>query len=296
MRRLLLFIVLLLAGAAAQAAELRVVASSTGMAALVREVAGEAAELEVLGPPDRDLHHLQLRPSMIRALRDADLVVAVGAELEVGWLPLALEQSTNTRVLPGQPGYFEAAAQVSLRGAGAAADRARGDVHPAGDPHVNMDPLRMARVAQALAGRLAELDPSGAEGYRARAEAFRERVAARLARWREQVAGAPGVLLYHTGAEYLMERLGVPVLGHIEPVPGVPPSGRHIRELVQRLDDRQGVVIHEPYYPEQAPRQLARRLGWPRHVLALDPPLGSDGADYLDHIGAWVEAIAAGAP
>ena len=295
MRRLLLFLTLLLAGAAVQAAELRVVASSTSMAALVREVAGSAAELQVLGPPDRDLHYLQLRPSMIRYLRDADLVVAVGAELEVGWLPLALEQSTNTRVLPGQPGYFEAAAQVELRGAGAPADRARGDVHPAGDPHVNMDPVRMARVAQALAERLAALDPAREDDYRRRAEAFGERVRTRLARWRQQVAGAPGVLLYHSGAEYLLERLEVPVLGYIEPIPGVPPTGRHLAQLVAELEGRQGVIIHEPYYPEQAPRQLAERLGWPREVLAIDPPLGSDGSGYLDHIGTWVEAVAAGA-
>jgi zinc/manganese transport system substrate-binding protein len=120
------------------AAELDVVASSSGMGALARTVGAERAQVTVLDSPDRDLHMLQAKPTMIRALRDADLVVAVGAELEVGWLPVAIAGAANPRILPGQPNYFEAAAQVDPLEVGSPADRALGDVHPVGNPHVNM--------------------------------------------------------------------------------------------------------------------------------------------------------------
>ena len=116
---------------------------------------GAEVELSILAPPDRDLHYLQARPGMMRALRSADLVTSLGADLEIGWLPVAIRQSANPDILPGQPGYFEAAAHVTLKDAHGVADRALGDVHPLGNPHINMDPLRMAVVAGFLDRRTA---------------------------------------------------------------------------------------------------------------------------------------------
>jgi zinc/manganese transport system substrate-binding protein len=278
---------------AAPAMALEVVATSPSMGALVRTVAPDAA-LRVLAAPDRDLHYLQATPSMMRALRGADLVVAIGAELEVGWLPAASARAANPAILPGREGYFEAAAQVPLLGAGGAADRALGDVHPAGNPHVDLDPVRMARVAEALAARLARLDPAGAERYRINARRFSEAVTQRLPRWQERLTGAPGVLLYHRDAIYLLERFGVPLLGTIEPVPGVPPSGRDLRQLASELTGRSGVIIHAPYQSPKAARKLARDLGWPIETLPLEPPVDADGNGYLEHIERWVAAIAPG--
>lgn len=289
-----LFLTLTLLSAAWPALALEVVATSTSMGALVRAVAGERANLTVLADPDRDLHYLQAKPTMIRALRDADLVVAVGAELEVGWLPLAIESAANRAIQPGQPGYFEAAAQVSLIDAGAPADRALGDVHPLGNPHVNMDPLRMASVARALAGRFALLDPANAARYRQAAETFAGEVEARLPGWRRQAAGAPGVVLYHRDANYLLELLDVPLLGVIEPIPGVPPSGRDVRALRDALVGQQGVILFATFESPRAPRRLAEELGWPFAAIALDPSLGADGEGYLALIDRWVAAIAAG--
>jgi zinc/manganese transport system substrate-binding protein len=190
------------------AAELDVVATSSGMGALARTVGAERAQVTVLASPDRDLHMLQAKPTMIRALRDADLVVAVGAELEVGWLPVAIASAANPRILPGQPGYFEAAAQVDLLEVGSPADRALGDVHPVGNPHVNMDPVRMAIVASALGERMALLDPAGAETYRANARSFAAATEQRMDAWQARLAGAPGVVLYHRDALYLLDRFG----------------------------------------------------------------------------------------
>ena len=270
---------------------LEVVATSPSMGALVRTLAPDAT-LTVLAGPNRDLHTLQAKPTMIHALRKADLVVAIGAELEVGWLPAAISSAANPRILPGREGYFEAAAQVPLLEVGGPADRALGDVHPAGNPHVNLDPTRMAQVAEALAARLAQLDPAGASAYRSNAERFAGEVARRLPDWEARLSGAPGAVLYHSDAIYLLDRFGVPLLGTIESVPGVPPSGRDIRKLASSLSGKRGVIIYAPYQAPKAPRKLGRDLGWTVAVLPLEPPLSADGNGYLRHIDRWVTTLA----
>lgn len=288
--RLLVLLVLLLPLAAR--GELKVVSSSSSTAMLVREIAGPQVGLTVLAPPDRDLHLLQVRPSMMRALRGADLVTALGADLEQGWLPLAIQQAANPRILPGRPGYFEAAAQVDLLQVGGRADRSLGDVHPVGNPHINMDPLRMAQVGLALAQRLAELDPQHASDYHARAGVFRDRVVGFLANWQEELAGAPGVVSYHLDVLYLLQRFEVPLLGVLEPVPGVPPTASHLKGLTASLTGRQGVILYTTYQSERAPKSLGRLLGWRSERLQLEPPLDADGSAYLEHIERWVRAIA----
>jgi zinc/manganese transport system substrate-binding protein len=275
-----------------QAGAVDVVATSPSMGALVREVTGSGANLTVLAGPNRDLHTLQAKPTMMHALRGADLVVAIGAELEVGWLPVAIRGAANPKVLPGTNGYFEAAAQVPLLDVGAAADRAMGDVHPVGNPHVNMDPVRMADVARALADRLALVDPFGASRYRRGADAFAAKVDSRVKNWRSRIEGAPGVVLYHRDAIYLLDRFGVPLLGTIESTPGVPPTGRHISVLTSELTGRRGIVIYAPYQSPKAPKSLAGNLGWQAVELPMEPPKGSGGNGYLDHIGRWVDTIA----
>lgn len=284
----------MLAGAtallAAPVLALDVVATSPSMGALVRAVAPDA-QLTVLAGPDRDLHSLQAKPSMIRALRGADLLVAVGAELEMGWLPAASASAANARILPGREGYFEAAAQVPLLDVGGPADRAMGDVHPAGNPHVDLDPVRMAQVAEALGARMARLDVTNAASYRANAERFGAAVGQRLPQWQAELANAPGAVLYHRDAVYLLDRFGVPLLGTLEPVPGVPPSGRDLRTLAGKLGGREGVIIHAPYQSPKGPRKLGQALGWPVETLPLSPPEDADGDGYLRHIDRWVSAL-----
>jgi zinc/manganese transport system substrate-binding protein len=275
---------------AGPAVALDVVATSPSMGALVRTVAPTAG-LTVLAGPEQDLHALQAKPSMIRALRSADLLVAVGAELEVGWLPAASASAANPRILPGQQGYFEAAAQVPLLEVGGSADRARGDVHPSGNPHVDMDPRRMADIAVALGERMALLDTGGAAAYRRNAGAFAAAVEDRLPGWQERLNGAPGVVLYHRDAIYLLDRFDVPLLGTIEPVPGVPPSGRDLRNLAGKLRGGEGVIIYAPYHSPKGPKKLGGDLGWPAERLPIQPPLSADGDGYLRHIDRWVTAI-----
>lgn len=293
MRRGGLLLALLLA-LPAQAA-LTVVASTTTLEALVREIGGEAVQVSALAPPDRDAHTLQLRPSMLQALRRADLVVAVGAELEVGWLPLAISSSANPKLLPGRAGYFEVAAVVPLRDVEgrAGADRARGDVHPMGNPHVTLDLLRLADAGITLAERMAALDPAHAARYRERALAFRAEVRRRLPAWQQQVHGLGGAIAYHKDVDYLLERLGLPVLGHIEPLPGIPPSAQHLAGLLLRQKGRQGVIVHLPWQHNAGIAKLAGALGWPVVMRPVDPAPGGNGESLLAITEAWVAALAA---
>jgi zinc/manganese transport system substrate-binding protein len=289
--RLLAF--LLIAAAPARAVD--VVATTSSMGMLARTVGGKTIDVTVLAPPDRDAHSLLARPSMMLALRRADLLIAVGADLEVGWLPAALRGASNPRILPGQQGYFEGAAQLVLLETGQLADRARGDIHPTGNPHFYMDPERMATLATALADRLAQLDPANRSGYTDRAKAFVAAVAARSPEWKRAAQGAPGVVLYHRDVNYLAAFLNVPVLGYIEPVPGIPPTASHLRDLVQRLSGSRGVILYSSFQSSEGPEFLARNLGWHRVQMQLEVSLGADGEAYLKHIDAWVTALVSAA-
>lgn len=290
MRRLIVLIGLLLA-APLSAAALEVAATTPNMGMLARTVGGEHVRVTVLAPGDRDVHHLEARPSMMVALRRADLLVAIGAELEVGWLPAAVRGAGNPRLLPGRPGYFEAAAAVTLIDGGAPADRALGDVHPMGNPHLYFDPLRMAVAGTALAERLAELDPPRAAVYAENAAAFATRMEHAVADWSARASAAPGVLLYHRDADYLMRRLGVSVLGYLEPLPGIPPSARHLQQLAAGLRGSDGIVFHMVYEPARGPGRIARELGWPVHRMHNNVPPDGTAESYLELIEGWVARL-----
>jgi len=286
--RLRLLSLVLLLGAPLSAAALEIAATTPNMAMLARTVGGEHVNVRVLAPGDRDVHHLEARPSMMVGLRRADLLVAVGAELEIGWLPAALRGAGNPGLLPGRPGYFEAAGAVKLLDVGMPADRGLGDVHPGGNPHIYFDPLRMAAAAEALAERLAELDPANAAVFSANAQAFGARMIERVEDWQARVAGAPGALLYHREVDYLLHRLGLPVLGYIEPLPGIPPTASHIRALVDELSGQQGVILHMLYEPAQGPERLGRELGWPVFSMQNNVPEDGTADDYVALIESWV--------
>ncbi|NGX14746.1 zinc ABC transporter substrate-binding protein [Wenzhouxiangella sp. XN24] len=282
---------LLLVVATPAAAALRVAATTPNMGMLARTVGGEHVVIDVLAPGDRDVHHLEARPSMMVALRRADLVVAVGAELEGGWLPAALQGASNPAVLPGRPGYFEAAAAVTLADAGGPADRGLGDVHPMGNPHVYFDPLRMGVAAEALARQLAVLDPAHAGEFAANAAAFAARMQQETAGWRERAAGAPGVLLNHKDAVYLLRRLDVPLLGYLEPLPGIPATARHVRALIDDLRGREGLVMRMGYEPAQGAERVGEALGWPVYEMRNNVPVDGGADDYVAVIDSWVSRL-----
>lgn len=281
----------LLCSVSLPATALEVAATTPNMGMLARAVGGEHVNVRELAPGDRDVHFLEARPSMIVGLRRAELLVAVGAELEAGWLPVAVQRANNPRVLPGRPGYFEAAAAVTLLEAGTAADRGLGDVHPMGNPHVYFDPLRMAVAAIALAETMAELDSTHATVFRANGRDFAARMETEVAKWQARARDLPGALLFHKDANYLMALLRVPVHGYVEPLPGLPPTARHIQQLVGELKGRRGVILHMRYEPAQGPQRLARELGWPVFRMSSNVPDGGTVEDYVALIESWVASL-----
>ncbi len=277
--------------ASSAAGELRVAATIPNLGMLAREIGGDAVTVTVMAPPDRDVHYLEARPSMMAALRRADIVVSVGAELEIGWLPAAIQGANNRRVQPGQPGYFEAGRKVDLLWDDKPADRALGDVHPDGNPHIYLDPGRMAEVGKALAERFASLRPDHAEEFRANAERVDARIAEETPVWRERAEGAPGVLAYHADSDYLLAFLNVQILGHMEPLPGIPPTASHLRELVRGFQDTEGVLWSMNFHPERAGEFLSRELGWPSFRLPSQVSMEADLEEFIEMIDEWVNTL-----
>ena len=261
MRNTLIVLILLLSAGPTQA-QLRVFACEPEWAALTEELAGDLARIFSATTAEQDPHHIQARPSLIAQLRMADLAVCTGAELEAGWLPMLQRRANNPRVLAGTPGYFEAAAQVPLLDRPAQIDRAAGDVHAAGNPHIHLDPHRLARIAAALTTRLSELDPANAERYRARGADFQQRWQKAIADWEARAKPLKGlpIVVQHETWRYLEAWLGLDRVAALEPKPGVPPTSSHLAEVLAKVRARQVPVALYASYQNPRPSQwLANR-------------------------------------
>jgi zinc/manganese transport system substrate-binding protein len=232
--------------------------------ALARELAGEQARIYVATTALQDPHRIEARPSLIARARSADLVVCAGAELEAGWLPLVLSQSGNARIQPGQPGYFEAASAAELREKPAKLDRAMGDVHAAGNPHLHLDPRNVAKVAAALSRRIAEIDPARRTDYEKRLQDFSARWQQAVHRWEAKAAPLKGmpVVVQHRNFSYLVAWLGMREVAALEPKPGLPPGTAHLAEVLERHKRDPAKAVLRAAYDDPRPSEwLAARAG-----------------------------------
>jgi zinc/manganese transport system substrate-binding protein len=283
---------LLAAWVAPACAALSVFATVPEWGALAEELGGDKVKIYTATNALQDPHHVEAKPSLIARARNADLIVATGAELEIGWLPLVLQQAGNPKVLPGKPGYFEAAAYVTLLDKPARLDRADGDVHAAGDPHIQTDPRNIARVAAPLAARLAELDPDNAAFYQARHKAFAERWNAAIANWEKQAAplkGAP-VVVQHKAFTYLIAWLGLKEVASLEPKPGVEPTTSHLSEVLETLQRTPAkMVLRAAYQSDRASQWIAERT----KINAVTLPFTVGGDDQAkDLYGLFDDTVA----
>lgn len=231
----------------------------------------------------QDVHHIEARPSLIARARNADLVVCTGAELEIGWLPLVQSQSGNPAIRSGQPGYFEASDYVQLIEKPASLDRAQGDVHAAGNPHLHLSPRNVAEVAAALGERMAQLDPKEAAHYRERTKDFLARWRQATARWEKE--GGPlkgvGVVVHHKDLSYLLAWLGMREVGTLEPKPGLPPSSAHLAGLLGKLKQAPAKAVVRAAYNDPKPSAwLAEQAKIPAIMLPYTVG-GSDKAKDL---------------
>ena len=253
----------------AQAA-MRVLATTPEWAALTRELGGDKVDVYAATSAFQDVHRVDAKPSLVARARNAELVVAAGAELEVGWLPILLRESGNARIQPGNPGYFEADANLRLLEVPSAVDRSMGDVHPQGNPHAHLDARNVAIVATALTARLKIVDPADAAYFDARGEDFQSRWKAAIARWEAQAAALKGVpvVVIHRDQAYLCHWLGLVEVAAIEPKPGVPPSSSYLAELVTKLSAAPPkMILRNAYNDSKAVDWLAARIHVPVVLL-----------------------------
>ena len=262
--------VLLLSSVATRAAALNVLACEPEWGALTEELGGDKVAVYTATNALQDPHHIQARPSLIARARSANLLVCTGSELEIGWLPILLRQSGNEAIQPDKPGYFEASSFVRKLEVPTRLDRADGDVHPGGNPHIQTDPRNILTVAQALTQRLAQLDPANAAYYTARGKAFDARWSAAIQRWQAEAAPLKGVaiVVQHKGFPYLEEWLGLREVATLEPKPGVEPNSGHLTEVLAQLQRQPAkMVIRAAYNDGRASDWLAERAKIPAVVL-----------------------------
>lgn len=243
---------------------LNVFACEPEWGALAQEIAGDRVSVYSATTALQDPHRIEARPSLIARARSADLMVCTGSDLEVGWLPLLFTQSGNGKIRPGSPGFFEASQFVPRLEIPKVIDRSMGDIHPGGNPHVHLDPRNIAKVAEALGARLAQVDPGSAAAYVTGTTRFLERWQAAIARWEKDGArlrGAP-IVVYHKDMSYFIQWMGLREAGSLEPKPGLPPTPAHLADLVERMKREPAkAVVYSAYNSPKAAEFLAERTG-----------------------------------
>ncbi len=263
-------------------AEISVFACEPEWGALADELGGDKVTVRNATSARQDPHFVRARPSLIAAVRRADLVICTGAELEIGWLPLLLRKGANRGVQPGQPGNLAAADYVEKLEIPQVLDRALGDIHPQGNPHIHTDPRNILIVARELGARLAAVDPANGDYYRNRLDDFDTRWTEASARWENLGASLRGrpVVVQHSSWVYLVDWLGLDVIVTIEPKPGIPPSPSHLEAVLVALKEKPvEAIIHAGYESPKPSQWLGERTGFP--VVSLPYTVGGQGAPDL---------------
>jgi zinc/manganese transport system substrate-binding protein len=260
------------------AGTLNVITTTEDLASIAREVGGDKIKVESLARGYQDPHFVEAKPSFILKLNKADLLIAVGRELEIGWLPPLVTQSRNAKIQPGADGYLDASLTARiLEIPTGQITRAMGDVHPLGNPHYWLDPDNGRRVAKAIQAKLGERDRANAAYYAQREADFESRLAAAGKRWQAMMAPYKGlkVVTYHRSWPNFAERFGLDVIGYVEPRPGIPPSPSHTIDVIQEMK-RQNVkiIMVEPYFDLKTPNSIARETG--AKVLVMPPSVGGE--------------------
>ena len=263
----------------AQAAgKIQIVTATSDLAALAQEVGGDRVEVESIARGYQDPHFVEAKPSFLLKLRKADLLIVVGLELEIGWLPPLINQSGNPRIQVAAPGYFDASrfAEI-LEIPKGIVTRAEGDVHPLGNPHYWLDPANGQRIAKGIADRLSEMRPADASYFEQRYQAFTKRLQEEDQKWVAEMKPYAGrkVVTYHRSWPNFAKHFDLDVVGYVEPRPGIPPSPSHTLELIQLMKrENIKVIMVEPYFDQKTPKAIARDTG--AQVVVMMPSVGGE--------------------
>jgi zinc/manganese transport system substrate-binding protein len=261
-----------------EAKKLNVVTSTTDMAALTQEVGGDKISVEAIAKGYQDPHFVEAKPSFLLKLRNADLLVVVGLQLEIGWLPPLINQCGNARVQVGAPGYLDASqfAEILEKPTGEVT-RAMGDVHPLGNPHYWLDPDNGRRIARGIAQKLSELDPGDAAYFQQQLQDFEKRLAAAEQKWEAEMKPYHGrkVVTYHNSFPNFAKHFDLNVIGYVEPRPGIPPTPSHTIELIGLMKrENCKIILVEPYFDLKTPNSVASNTGG--KVIVYLPSVGGE--------------------
>ena len=285
MRRILPALLLLGLMVSAQSgaqARTNIFACEPEWAALAHEIGGAEVEIFTAVGPRQDPHHVRAKPSLIAAIRRADLVICTGASLEIGWLPVLLQKAGGRNTQPGGIGYLLAADNVPILEKPETIDRSLGDIHPEGNPHVHLNPHNITLVAKELTARLQAVDPSHADEYEANLAAFQQKWREAITRWEADSARLKGmrVVAHHKSFSYLLDWLGMTEAGLLEVKPGIPPSTAHLEKLLKTLKSSPSrLIIRTPYDPADASEWLSQKTGTPAGVLPFTVGGDEQGVD-----------------
>jgi len=273
------------AGPSAADAKLNVVTTTEDLASLAREVGGDRVNVDAIARGYQDPHFVEAKPSFILKLQKADLLIVVGRELEIGWLPPLIQQSRNAKVQVGAEGYLDASQGVRiLEIPTGQITRAMGDVHPQGNPHYWLDPENGRAIAKSIADKLSQFRPADRAYFEQRLAAFNARLTDAVKKWTAQMAPYKGtkVVTYHRSFPSFADRFGLDIIGYVEPRPGIPPSPSHTFDLIQEMK-RQNVklILVEPYFDLKTPQSVANAVGG--QVLVVPPSVGGvkEAADFF---------------
>ncbi len=273
---ILLLCLALFSPSLAEGKKLRVVTTLTDLASLTQEVGGDRIDVEALAKGYQDPHFVEPKPSFLLKLRNADLLISVGLDLEIGWLPPLITQSGNGRIQPGAPGYLDASQFTEiLEIPQGKLTRAEGDVHPLGNPHYWLDPDNGRRIAKGIAAKLTEMDPGDQAYFQQREQDFEKRLAEANKKWLAQMAPYRGakVVTYHRSWPNFAKHFGLDVVGYIEPRPGIPPTPSHTIEIVNLMKrEKIKIELIEPYFDLKTPNSIASMTGG--KVVVLMPSVG----------------------
>src|SRR3954470_21468156 len=277
-------------------AKLKVVATLPDLASLAREVGGDKVEVTAMAKPTEDSHFVDARPSFVVQLRDADVLIDGGAELEIGWLPPLLQNARNPKIDVGKPGRVQASAGVRLMNAPAGADRAAGDVHALGNPHFVVDPIIAKTVAANIARAFTKVDEKNTLVYDANLKKFEATINAKLQEWGAAMLPFKGqnVVAYHDSWPYFAHRFGVNIDTFLEPKPGIPPSPSHLAEVIEKMKAQKiRAVIVEPFHDRKIAQKVAGATG-AKVVEFAQYPGGLPNTDsYVKLIDALVARLSA---
>ncbi|HEV8122851.1 MAG TPA: metal ABC transporter substrate-binding protein [Gemmatimonadales bacterium] len=277
------------------AKKLNVIATTPDLAAIAREIGGDAIDVAAMAKPTEDPHFVDAKPSFLVALNRADVLIEGGAELELGWLPPLLDNARNAKIAPGAPGRIVASEGVRLLEVPTSFDRSRGDVHALGNPHYLIDPLNAKIVAANIAAHLAHVDPASASIYQANLARFNQTLDARMTEWRKQLEPFRDakIVTYHKDFVYFAQRFDLDIVGELEPKPGIAPSPAHLAEVITTMKSTHArAIIVQPFQNRRTAETVARQTDGVVLDISQQPGAIPNTATYFDLMDYVVRTLA----